>query len=111
MRALVTGASGFVGRHLVERLRRDGHEVAVATGPHDADEGLPIDLNDIESLYAAFDIAQPDVVFHLAAQAFVPRALEAPAETYQTNVIGTANLLQALREHGARTSQKVRLLF
>lgn len=111
MRALVTGASGFVGTHLVERLRGAGHTVTAAGGPHDGGEHLPIDLNDVENLHAAFDLAQPDVVFHLAAQAFVPRALEAPAETYQTNVTGTANLLQALREHKARSQRNVRLLF
>lgn len=111
MRALVTGASGFVGTHLVERLRGAGHTVTAAGGPHDGGEHLPIDLNDVENLHAAFDLAQPDVVFHLAAQAFVPRALEAPAETYQTNVTGTANLLQALREHKARSQRDVRLLF
>jgi GDP-4-dehydro-6-deoxy-D-mannose reductase len=111
MRALVTGASGFVGRHLVERLTADGHEVIAAAGPHDADAGIPIDLQDVDTLHAAFDIAQPDAVFHLAAQAFVPRALEAPGETYATNVIGTANLLQALREFTDREQQSARLLF
>lgn len=110
MRALVTGASGFVGRHLVGRLAASGNDVIAAGGPHD-DDTLPIDLNDIETLHAAFDIAQPDTVFHLAAQAFVPRALEAPAETYATNVTGTANVLQALREFKARAKRNVRLLF
>ena len=65
----------------------------------------------MENLHAAFDLAQPDAVFHLAAQAFVPRALEAPAETYKTNVTGTANVLQALREHTERSKRKVRLVF
>jgi GDP-4-dehydro-6-deoxy-D-mannose reductase len=110
MRALVTGASGFVGRHLLERLNADGHEAVGTGGPHDVDAGLPIDLRDIDTLRAAFDIAQPDVVFHLAAQAFVPRAIEAPRETYETNVIGTANVLQALREFKDR-GHKVRFLF
>jgi GDP-4-dehydro-6-deoxy-D-mannose reductase len=110
MRALVTGASGFVGRHLVERLTADGHEVAAAAGPHDVDAGIPIDLHDVDTLHAAFDIAQPDVVFHLAAQAFVPRAIEAPRETYETNVIGTANVLQALRAFTSRGNE-ARLLF
>ena len=111
MRALVTGASGFVGRHLVERLTAEGHEVAAAAGPHDAEGGIPIDLNDIDTLRAAFDIAQPHFVFHLAAQAFVPRAIEAPRETYETNIIGTANVLQALREFKERTADALRLIF
>ena len=110
MRALVTGASGFVGRHLVEHLSAGGHAVTSAGGPSDT-EMLPIDLRDIDSLHAALDLARPDAVFHLAAQAFVPRSIEDPAETYATNVAGTANLLQALREHRERSGTNVRLVF
>lgn len=99
MRALVTGASGFVGRYLVERLRSAQYEVTAAGGPHDGASGefLPVDLADADSICAAFDLAKPEVVFHLAAQAFVPRAIEAPEETYETNLMGTARVLQALR--------------
>lgn len=111
MRALVTGASGFVGRYLVERLQADGADVFAAGGPHDGTTHFPIDLLDVDTLNAAFDLAQPDVVFHLAAQAFVPRAVEAPAETYQTNVIGTANVLAALRAWRDRSKRAVRLVF
>ncbi|HKU68455.1 MAG TPA: GDP-mannose 4,6-dehydratase [Candidatus Baltobacteraceae bacterium] len=111
MRALVTGASGFVGRYLTARLAADEVEVFSAGGPHDGETHFPIDLLDIETLHAAFDLAQPDAVFHLAAQAFVPRAIEAPAETYETNVIGTANLLAALRAWRDRSKRDVRLVF
>lgn len=108
MRALVTGASGFVGRYLVERLRGAQYEVTAAGGPHDGDaDFLPVDLADTQSIRAAFDIAEPDVVFHLAAQAFVPRAIEAPEETYETNVMGTARVLEALRA----SAGKARLVF
>jgi GDP-4-dehydro-6-deoxy-D-mannose reductase len=72
---------------------------------------VPVDLADIDTLHAAFDLAQPGAVFHLAAQAFVPRAIEAPAETYLTNVIGTANVLAALRAWRDRSRRDVRLLF
>lgn len=111
MRALVTGAGGFVGRYLVERLRADETEVFAAGGLHDGDSHFPIDVLDTDTLHAAFDLAQPDVVFHLAAQAFVPRAIEAPAETYQTNVIGTANVLAALRAWQDRSKRSARLVF
>lgn len=102
MRALVTGASGFVGRYLVERLRAAQYDVTAVGGPHDGAEYLPVDLGDLQSIRAAFDLAQPEVVFHLAAQAFVPRAIEAPDETYETNVMGTARVLEALRANGAK---------
>lgn len=111
MRALVTGASGFVGRYLVSRLAADEVEVFAAGGPRDGRTHFPIDLLDVDSLHAAFDLAQPDAVFHLAAQAFVPRAIEAPAETYETNVVGTANLLAALRAWRDRTKQNPRFVF
>jgi GDP-4-dehydro-6-deoxy-D-mannose reductase len=111
MRALVTGASGFVGRYLIEALRAQGHETVAAGGPRDGEGYLPIDLADSDSLHAAFDLTQPDTVFHLAAQAFVPRSIEAPLETYQINVIGTANVLAALRAYRDRSKQDVRILF
>jgi GDP-4-dehydro-6-deoxy-D-mannose reductase len=111
MRALVTGASGFVGRYLTARLAADEVEVLAAGGPHDSQTHFPIDLLDIESLHAAFDLARPDAVFHLAAQAFVPRAIQAPQETYETNIIGTANVLTALRAWRDRSKRDVRLIF
>ncbi len=111
MRALVTGAGGFVGRFLCARLQSDGAEVFAAGGPHDVETHVAIDVLDVDSLHAAFDISQPDVVFHLAAQAFVPRAIEAPQETYAVNTMGTANVLAALRAYRDRTKRDVRLLF
>ncbi len=98
MRALVTGASGFVGRYLIEALRRDGIDVFACGGPHDAsEEYFPIDLADPQILTAALDAARPTVIFHLAAQTFVPESLASPLETYEINAIGTARLAQAVR--------------
>ncbi|HEY6450805.1 MAG TPA: NAD-dependent epimerase/dehydratase family protein, partial [Candidatus Cybelea sp.] len=79
MRALVTGASGFVGRYLVDALRRDGIVVFACGGPRDAsDEYVPIDLTAPQTIAAALDAARPTVIFHLAAQAFVPESLASP---------------------------------
>jgi GDP-4-dehydro-6-deoxy-D-mannose reductase len=111
-RALVTGASGFVGPYLVERLRKTGYEVVAAGGPHENDPSfLPIDLSDPQTLNAAFDIAGPDVVFHLAAQSFIPRSIASPQETYDANVLGTARMLQALRQWRDRTKSDTRFVF
>ncbi|MBV8151589.1 MAG: GDP-mannose 4,6-dehydratase, partial [Candidatus Eremiobacteraeota bacterium] len=96
-RALVTGASGFVGKYLVEALKRDGAEVVACGGPRDGGDYFPIDLRDITSLERALAAARPDVVYHLAAQTFVPDTLKSPLETYEINAMGTARLVQALR--------------
>ncbi len=110
MRALVTGATGFVGRYLVEALRARGDEVLACGGPHDAD-ALPIDLLDRSSLRAALDLAAPEVIFHLAAATFVPESIAAPTVTYETNVHGTANVAQAVREYARGADARVRILF
>jgi len=110
MRALVTGATGFVGRYLVEALRARGDDVLACGGPHDVD-ALPIDLLDLSSLRAALDLAKPEVVFHLAAATFVPESIAAPMATYETNVRGTANVAQAVREYASEASARVRILF
>ncbi len=92
-------------------MPRTACDVFAAGGPHDADSDFPLDLLDVGTLHAAFDLAQPDVVFHLAAQAFVPRAIEAPDETYQINAIGTANVLAALRAARDRGKRDIRFVF
>ncbi len=101
MRALVTGASGFVGRHLVEALRSRGDDVFACGGPRDVAGGyVPLDLADSRSLHEALRASSPDVVFHLAAQTFVPESLAAPIETYDVNVMGTSRLAEAARTYG-----------
>jgi GDP-4-dehydro-6-deoxy-D-mannose reductase len=110
MRAVVTGATGFVGRYLTEALREAGYETLACGGPRDAD-ALPIDLLEISSLRAALELGRPHVVFHLAAATFVPDSLAAPMATYLTNVRGTANVAQAVRDYSGGTGARVRLLF
>jgi GDP-4-dehydro-6-deoxy-D-mannose reductase len=98
MRALVTGATGFVGGYLVDALRREGAEVFPCSGPNDSAGGyIPLDLADEQTIGVAIDTARPTVIFHLAAQTFVPQALRAPVETYEVNTMGTARLAHALR--------------
>ncbi len=99
MRALVTGGNGFVGRHLCAELRNRSWETFVAgrsAGDGDAVD-FELDLADAANVRDAVAAARPDVVFHLAAQAFVPRAREDPLGTFETNVMGTARLVDAMR--------------
>jgi GDP-4-dehydro-6-deoxy-D-mannose reductase len=108
MRALVTGASGFVGRYLVEALRRDGADVLACGGPRDASsEYFPIDVCEPQTLRAALDAARPTVVFHLAAQTFVPESLASPLETYDVNAMGSARLAAAVRAYDASAPPRI----
>lgn len=112
MRALVTGASGFVGRHLVQALRDGGAEIFACGGPHDSPAlALTLDLTDIATIRDAIAKSNPTHVFHLAAQTFVPDSLASPEGTYRANVIGTALIAQAVREHAAANRAMPRLLF
>lgn len=90
MRALVTGSQGFVGTWLVRELEAASHSV-VAIDRDDAD------VRDAAALARIVDDARPDVVFHLAAQASVARSYADPVGTYETNVLGTVALLEAVR--------------
>ena len=108
MRVLVTGGSGFVGRRLLEALHDRGDDVTSAAPSRGDDEHLPLDLTDSDNVRAVVEMVRPQLVFHLAAQSFVPRAIEEPLETFRVNVDGTAYLLEALR---AQDTPKPRLLF
>ncbi len=98
MRALITGGNGFVGRHLATELRARGYDTFVAGHTRDGgDVDAPLDLADADTVGAVVEAARADVVFHLAAQAFVPAATAQPLETYDINVMGTGRLIDALR--------------
>ena len=95
MRALVTGAAGFVGRHLVDHLLSEGDEVV----PTDRSSGGP-DVLDQDGLVDLLGNHHPDVVFHLAGQADVARSWTEPATTIRVNAEGTHHLLTAARRIG-----------
>lgn len=109
-RVLVTGHTGFKGSWLTLWLKDlgavvSGYALAPDTEPsmfrlldlHSACEHTVGDVCDAESLAACVRRAQPEVVIHLAAQALVRRSYAEPLRTYATNVMGTANLLEACR--------------
>lgn len=101
MRLLVTGVSGFAGTHLRSHLDLRGHEV-VPLGFEGA-AGERVDVCDASAVRRAVEEAAPDGIFHLAALAFVPAADDSAARTREVNVAGTANVLDAARDVGART--------
>ncbi len=88
----VTGLSGFVGSHLQRRLR-DSSRWQLLQPP-------PFDLLDATSLDACFRDGPPAAVIHLAGQTFVPEAIRDPKQTFDINLTGTLNLLQALKRAG-----------
>ena len=114
MRALVTGAAGFIGSTLVDRLLADGHSVV---GVDDLSSGRLANL-DAARAATAFEFAQadiahadlialladtrPDVVFHLAAQIDVRRSVADPEFDAAVNVVGTVRLAEAARRAGVR---------
>jgi len=95
VKALVTGAAGFVGRHLVAHLDDEGDEVVTT----DRSSGGP-DLLDPDGLTALLAEHRPEVVFHLAGQADVARSWLASTETLRVNAEGTHHLLTAARAAG-----------
>lgn len=89
-RILVTGSNGFVGRYLVEELKRQDVEVVTLTDQN----GSRIDVRDWQKIKEIKDI---DMVYHLAAVTYVPFSFENPRETYDVNVLGTLNILELCR--------------
>jgi GDP-4-dehydro-6-deoxy-D-mannose reductase len=102
MRVLVTGATGFVGRHLLDALRAAGHEPIVVGSPHDAPPAIGLDIVDADAVRRVVDAALPEAIVHLAGQAFVPQSVADPLGTLAVNATGTANVLEAARAVRAR---------
>ena len=95
MRALITGASGFVGRQLHHHLREMGDEVV----PMSRTTGGP-ELTDRDGYREKIGAANVDVVYHLAGQAHVPTSWSDPIATIRANVEGTQNVIDAAHHLG-----------
>ena len=107
-RVLVTGHTGFKGSWLCLWLNSLGADVTGLALDPSSDPNhwdllnltMPdnrVDIRDAAAVHAVFDKAQPEIVFHLAAQPLVRRSYREPAETWATNVTGTAHVLDAVR--------------
>ena len=112
-RVLVTGHTGFKGSWLTKILIMAGAEVYGYSLPPEGEENLFDiskidesiksfygDIRDYESLKKFFEDAKPEIVFHLAAQPIVRDSYERPRYTYETNVMGTVNVCECVRESG-----------
>ncbi|MGH2342672.1 NAD-dependent epimerase/dehydratase family protein [Segnochrobactraceae bacterium EtOH-i3] len=115
MRFLVTGSAGFIGFHLARRLLADGHEVVGFDGmtsyydvtlkqrrhailaDYAGFQPVIAMLEDQEALQRAGELARPDVIVHLAAQAGVRYSLENPRAYVDSNLIGSFNVLELAR--------------
>ncbi|HEX8417739.1 MAG TPA: NAD-dependent epimerase/dehydratase family protein [Methylobacterium sp.] len=120
MRILVTGSAGFIGYHLGRRLLAEGHavtgfdgfsdyyDVALKRARHARLAAMPgftpveARLETPGALHEAMARTAPEIVFHLAAQAGVRHSLENPGAYVQANLVGTGNLLEAVRAHPVR---------
>ncbi|MEI6563508.1 MAG: NAD-dependent epimerase/dehydratase family protein [bacterium] len=112
MRILVTGAGGFVGRHLIGELTSNGHEaIGLDIGktpawlsPSTFVTGNITEADELEKTVAKLN---PDACVHLAGWAFVPSGNVAPSKILDINVVGTTNVLEAFR----RAQSPARILF
>ncbi|NQE05808.1 hypothetical protein C5S32_08050 [ANME-1 cluster archaeon GoMg1] len=97
-RILVTGSSGFVGKNLIEELKRQDADVLTLTD-HD---GRRMDIRDQQRVMRIInEIRNIDIIYHLAAITSVPFSFENPRETYDVNVLGTLNILELCRSCNA----------
>jgi UDP-glucose 4-epimerase len=107
--SIVTGGAGFIGSHIVEKLKRLDHMVVVIDNEYsDNDDfhwrkdtlNVNIDITDYKALKKACTGA--DYIFHLAAEARIGPAIKNPINALNINTIGTCNVLQCAREVGAK---------
>ena len=109
-RVLITGHTGFKGSWMCEVLaqagaRITGYALEPPTTPslfqlcglERRVDSIAGDIRDLDRLAAAFERAQPEIVIHMAAQPIVRDSYKDPVYTYETNVIGTVNVLEAVR--------------
>ena len=111
MRVLITGGAGFQGSHLAERLVRSGHGVTVlSTLSAEAERNIARCANDISVVWGSITDAEivdktvrdQDAVVHMAARVNVDESIDSPVVFLTVNVLGTYNVLEAVRKAGTR---------
>ncbi len=104
-RALVTGGAGFLGSHIADALTRRGYEVSIfdrapSTYASPSQKSVVGDITNADDVRAA--VEGMDAVYHLAALADLNAGKTRPVETARVNIMGTLNVLEAIRHHGTR---------
>jgi CDP-glucose 4,6-dehydratase len=115
-RILITGHTGFKGTWISHLLNHFDPELFGISLPPNIQDSFPecdvrpnikeyfLDIRDLNSITQVIGIIKPEIVIHMAAQPLVLNSYEMPLETYQTNVMGTANILEALKTTGCTSS-------
>ena len=118
MSYLVTGGCGFVGCNIAARLLERGEEVAVFDNMSRAGAAenlkwleslgslqfIPGDTREATAMVELIEGVQPDVIFHLAGQVAMTTSMQNPRRDFETNVLGSFNLLEAVRQHAPRAT-------
>jgi GDP-4-dehydro-6-deoxy-D-mannose reductase len=112
MKALITGANGFVGQYLAEELLLNGYEVWGGTRGSSLScisevEMIVMNYSDQSSLIKQIDIIRPDVIFHLSALSSVKQSWSQPFETFQSNVMNSINLFEAVKASSCKEKIKI----
>jgi GDP-4-dehydro-6-deoxy-D-mannose reductase len=108
MKVLITGVGGFAGSHLADYIagNTDAEIFGVLRDSEKSDNLQQIEekivlstgeITDFQSIFKIMKEVKPDIIFHVAGQAFVPTSFEHAAETFKTNVIGTINIFEAVK--------------
>jgi GDP-4-dehydro-6-deoxy-D-mannose reductase len=113
MKVLITGANGQVGSYLAELYLQKGWEVHGTTRQRanleflkDVKSEVNLHLQDIRDPHGVFNLVErlkPNVIHHMAAMSYVPYSWENPLDTFETNVLGTINFLEAVRKASQAT--------
>ncbi len=109
LKILITGMTGFIGRNLATSLLKDGDDI-VGTGFTEGEkaflppelDGVPVqrlDMRDQAAVESLIKVVQPGAVYHLAGQAYVIPSFRDPIGTFETNVLGTVYLFEALKRY------------
>lgn len=115
MKILITGGAGFIGSHIVDACVERGDTVFIvdnlSTGQranithHDSNTSVhfrEVDIRDREPIQELFAEIQPEVVYHLAAQINVRESIQNPTNDIEVNILGTLNILEAMRKNNCR---------